>query len=45
VVNLKLVLQLKKATNEIKRHIEELIILDAQRQPHTIYKKRITEVK
>jgi len=40
-----MVLQLEKATKETKRNIEELIVLDAQRQPHTIYLKKITGVK
>jgi hypothetical protein len=39
------VLQLKKAANDLARNIEELIILDPQRQPHTIYRKRVTRAE
>ena len=45
IVKIKLVLQLKKATKETTRKIEEMIILDAQRQSHVIYKKRILGVQ
>jgi hypothetical protein len=40
-----MVSQLKKAGKETKRNIEELIVLDARRQPHTIYRKRAMGVK
>jgi hypothetical protein len=44
-INLNLVLQLKKTTIDTTRNIEELIIKDTRKQPHSIYQKRITGVK
>jgi hypothetical protein len=36
---------MKKATEETTREIEELVVLDAHGQPHSIYRKRIAGIK
>lgn len=33
---------MKKEVKATIRNVEELIILDAQRQPHSIYRKRVS---
>jgi len=42
LVKARLVLLLKKGL-KLRRNIEETIIIDAQGQPHSIFKKRILE--